>query len=375
MKYLIILLLFHYTRKVESILIVKIINFQSSLTYTLLMFLGEFLGGLSVYLYNAYVLPKKKKDTPNMYAKIQLIQGEQRTFQTFNIFVQFKIFLLIFFASFFDFNEFLISWNLPVIAILSPTSDQRLRIVITIISSLLCTYALRLKTGKHHNFSLIGMSICSAIILIIELIYKSRENNFGKLILAYMLVFCELIFVSFIDVTEKFLVEYRYLNIYKVLSSEGFFGIILCIIYLLINKINPFEEMNNVYKELDIGKSLLMIIFLILYIFLSAGVNIYKITCNIIYSPMSKSLPAYLLNPIFIIYCFFWEKDFIVENKQNYFYFISNLVLSIIIDFFALVYNEFFILNCFELEEGTHYGISERALTNSFIDLDDISEE
>ena len=61
MKYLIILLLFHYTRKIETILIVKIINFQSSLTYTLLMFLGEFLGGLSVYLYNVYIFPKKRQ--------------------------------------------------------------------------------------------------------------------------------------------------------------------------------------------------------------------------------------------------------------------------------------------------------------------------
>ena len=80
----------------------------------------------------------------------------------------FKINLLIFFISFFDFNEFLILCLIPEIAIISPTSDQRLRIIITITSSLLCTYALRLKTGKHHTFSLIGMGTCSFIFLLLN---------------------------------------------------------------------------------------------------------------------------------------------------------------------------------------------------------------
>ena len=39
------------------------------------------------------------------------------------------------------------------------------------------------------------------------------------------------------------------------------------------------------------------------------------------------------------------------------------------------IYNEFFILNCFGLQKDTHYGISERAIDNSLVELDDIERQ
>ena len=379
MKYLFLLLIFHYTRQIEGMLINKIIHFGDTLTFTFLMFFGEFLGGIAVIFYQRLFFRKKNKVKINIKEEtssisVKLIHGQKEKFQMSMADKLYKIILLIFFISFFDFTEFIISWNLPQIAIISPTSDQRLRIIITIISSLLCTYALRLKTGKHHNFSLIGMSSCSVIILILELIYKSKGNNIGNFILAFILVICRLAFVSLCDVTERYLVEFNFVNMFKILSAEGFFGIILCIIFSLITKKNPLNEINKVYKELDAGESFLLIFFLVLYFILSAGVNIYKIICNVIYTPMAKSLPAYFLNPLFIIYYFIWEKDFTNGNERDYFYFFVNLILSIIIDFFALIYNEFFILKCFSLDQGTHYGISKRAELNSILELGEIEE-
>ena len=90
---------------------------------------------------------------------------------------------------------------------------------------------------------------------------------------------------------------------------------------------------------------------------------------------MAKSLPAYFFNPFFMIYYFIFENDFTSEGKRNYFYFIVNFILSIIIDIFAAIYNEFFILNCFGLQKDTHYGISERAIDNSLVELDDIERQ
>ena len=104
----------------------------------------SFFGGLAVILYHKISFYKKRQENIlNKKGSIELIQG---TAQMNNIDGFFKINLLIFFISFFDFNEFLILCLIPEIAIISPTSDQRLRIIITITSSLLCTYALRLKT-------------------------------------------------------------------------------------------------------------------------------------------------------------------------------------------------------------------------------------
>ena len=70
------------------------------------------------------------------------------------------------------------------------------------------------------------MGSCSLIIFIIELIYKMKGTDFGNFILAHILVLCRLAFVSLIDVSEKYLVEYNFIDKFRVLSIEGFFGII-----------------------------------------------------------------------------------------------------------------------------------------------------
>ena len=229
MRYLILLFVYYYIRQILGMVMSKVVHFSESLTLTFLMFFGEFFGGLAIILYHKLTFYKKRQTNhfskANTLGSIELIQGQA---QMNNIDGTFKIHLLKFFISFFDFNEFLISLLIPEIAIISPTSDQRLRIIITIISSLLCTYALRLKTGKHHTFSLIGMGSCSFIIFIIELIYKMKGTDFGNFILAHILVLCRLAFVSLIDVSEKYLVEYNFIDKFRVLSIEGFFGIIFC---------------------------------------------------------------------------------------------------------------------------------------------------
>ena len=64
-----------------------------------------------------------------------------------------KIIILIFFASFFDFYESIIlNYIIQGLAEISPTIDQRLCFIITISSSLICIYALRLKIGRHQVF-------------------------------------------------------------------------------------------------------------------------------------------------------------------------------------------------------------------------------
>ena len=375
MIYLILLCFWHYARQIEVIIIPKVIYFSDSLSFTFLMFLAELFGGLAVILYNKlnFLYRKKKTKQDENIVKILTKGKERKMSKSDNMF---KIIILIIFAAFFDFVQFIISYTLQKIVVLSPTSDQRLRIIITVVSSLLCTYALRFKIAKHHIFSLIGMSICSLVILIFDLIFLSKGADAGYFVLAFLLVIIRLAFVSFIDVTERYLVEYNNLNKFKILSAEGFIGIIFCIIFIFIERKNPFIEMHNTYERLNNGgKKFLMIFLLILYIILSAGVNIYKIICNVIYNPIAKSLPAYFLNPAFIIYYFIEENDFKSGGQRNYFYFILNLILSLIIDFFALIYNEFLILYCFGLQHGTHYAIADRAEINTITEMRLIDDE
>ena len=376
MRYLFFLIFCQYTRKIESIIIPKVIYFKDSLSFALLMFSGEFLGGLGVIFYQNLSFLNSNKQTKQDEVIVKILtkgKGINKMSKKDNMFI---IILLIFFAASFVYTQFIVSYILPNIAMLSPTSDQRLSIIQTITSSLLCICALKFKIGKHHIFSLIAMSICLFIILILDIIYLSRGTDAGKFILAYPLVFIRLSFVSFIDVIERYLVEYNNMNKFKILSTEGIFGIILCVVFALVEEKNPFKEMNKTYTQLnDRGKKFLMIFFLILYSILSAGINIYKLICNVIYTPIVKSLSAYLLNPLFVIYYFIWENDFKSKGEKNYFYFIINIILSLIIDFFAFIYNEFFILYCCKLEQGTHFAISNRAENNTLKELDMLDDD
>ena len=87
---------------------------------------------------------------------------------------------------------------------------------------------------------------------------------------------------------------------------------------------------------------------------------------------MAKSVSSYVLNPIMIIYSFFFQNDFISNGEQNITYFIINIILSIIIVFFGCVYNEFFVLHCFGLDYETHKEIATRAGSQD-LEFDELS--
>ena len=110
------------------------------------------------------------------------------------------------------------------------------------------------------------------------------------------------IFLSFTDVTERYLADYDFMNPLLILMSEGIFGFITTLIYSIYH--NPFKEISIIYSNIDAWKFIVLIFLLILYIIFSAGINVYKILCNVLYSPMTKSLGAFFLNSGFIIYHF-----------------------------------------------------------------------
>ena len=86
---------------------------------------------------------------------------------------------------------------------------------------------------------------------------------------------------------------------------------------------------------------------------------------------MTKTLTDYFLNSFFLIYYFLFEDDF-SNNKQNerIFYFILNLILSIIVVFCSCIYNELLILYCYKLEHDTYYQVSMRALIKDEINVE-----
>ena len=364
--YLLLLFAYYYLRKIDGIIISKVLDFHSSFIFTFLMAFGELFGGLAIYLYQKFLFINNKSSSKRFLIKIIVKKKKMNRADGW-----IKIIILIFFASFFDFYESIIlNYIIQGLAEISPTIDQRLCFIITISSSLICTYALRLKIGRHQVFALIGMGISSGIVIILEIIFKIKGKVLSKLVIAYLLVICHLVFVTFTDVIEKYLIEYDFIDAFILLASEGAFEIVLCSIYSCVE--NPFKDIKNYHNNEKNKKYFPLLIFLlVLHFAFSAGLNVYRILCNVLYSPMAKSLPAYFLNPIFITYYFIFENDFTVGKKRNYIYFIINVIISIFIDLFAFIYNEFFILYCFDLEKETHFGISERSIkTNEMIEMD-----
>ena len=376
--YIILFFIFYYTRRILKIILNKILKFNNNLIFSCLMHLGEFFGGLFSFLYqNKFI---KRNREPIKLFGIKLLSKSNTMKRADG---KPKIILLIFFAAFFDFTEFiLISFFIPFLATMSPTVDIRLNSITTISSSLIFIYALRLKIGKHQFYSLIIIGICLLLVVIVESIYKTNElESFGILFLDYILTMLALSLITFTDTIEKYLYEFNFINPLLILLFESIFGI--CFIFSTIllfcyyNNNNLLKEIIQVYTELDISYFILLIILLFLFLVLSSFLNIYKVLSNIFYSPMAKSVSVYVLNPFMIIYSYINENDFTSKNEQNVFYFIINIILSIIIVFFGCIYNEFIILQCWGLEYETHHEIAIRADSQDYTihELDLLQED
>ena len=98
---------------------------------------------------------------------------------------------------------------------------------------------------------------------------------------------------------------------------------------------------------------------------------------NKIYSPITKTLTDYLLNPVYILVDFIRKKDFLKGGNRNILYFILNFIFSFIITICGCIYNEFIVLFCYKLEYNTHHEISQRAsiLLEDIIDDDNLDDD
>ena len=374
--YVIYSMIYYFLRKVDLIIINKKYKYNDSLIFTLLMILGEFFGGFTVYIYLNH-FSKQENNKAKKHLGIELIQK--------NIIMKspdskLKIILLLFFTSYFDFVEFVISsFYMPKYQVLSPTAESRFGGGIIILAALICHFVLRIKILKHQFYSLIIIGICLATITALEIIYRGKGSSISDFCFAHLLVLAYLIFVPFADVIEKYLIEFNFINPFLILMIEALFGFIFVGIYS--TRENPFKGFKRINEEYSTGEFILFIFLLFVYFVLSAGSNIYRILTNGLFSPMVKTLSVYILNPFIYIYYFVIEYDFLSEGERNWIYFIVNITISIIISFFGCVFNEFLVLSFCGLDHETHYSVSKRATdeeiyeNSSLLDDSDVNSE
>ena len=269
--YLSIYKIIYYIRSIEITLTNQFLSFNSPILQTFLMAIGEIVGGISVYFFIHSAFKKHKK---TKYFGIQLIKTKiKRRHDGWT-----KIILLIFFATFFDFEEFyILNSVLSKIKNISPSISHRFSMIKTIVASLSCTYCLGFKIGRHQKFILIALSIAFVINFLIEFVYSIGNDIFFY---TFFLNIFYLIYITLQDIVERYLGDVDFSNPYGILAAEGFMLLGITSIYA-IGK-DPFGQMKKLYEEYETGKFLLLIFLLVLYIILSACLNAYKIHCNVI---------------------------------------------------------------------------------------------
>jgi hypothetical protein len=236
--------------------------------------------------------------------------------------------------------------------------ETRVRSIQIIISSLLCIYVIRFHIYYHQKLTLIIISFFLLALIIIELLYTS--TNIIYKILALLVCSISCLFRSFLDVTEKYLFDYDYINIFKMLMYEGLIGLFFYIIYFLTDK--TYQNHGKILLE-DMSKldrSFILFVFLImLYIIISGFKNAYRVTTNKYYSPMSRALFESTLDPFLFLYNFltFYSYD---DGSKKWIYFSIVLFCLLVIAFFSLVYNDFIIFYCYGLEYNTYSEINRR---------------
>ena len=235
--------------------------------------------------------------------------------------------------------------------------EIRIRSIQIIISSLLCYFTLRLNIYKHQKLSLIIISLFLVFLIIIELIIASNKKN---KILSMLIVIMSCLSRAFLDVTEKYLFDYNYINILSMLIYEGLIGIFLFIIFFIVNKSYQNQGKNILIDMSHFNWQLItFILLIILYTVISGFRNAYRVTTNKYYSPMSRALFESTLDPFLFLYNFltFYSYD---EGSKKWIYFSTVLFCLLVIAFFSLVYNDFIIFYCYGLEYNTYSEINRR---------------
>ena len=203
--YLVQFIFWSVLRKIEKSIISELFKFNNSSLFTLLMFIGEFLSGLIIYRYQKSFLNKKTNLT---FMGIKLIRNKKIFNQLDS---SYKIYLLIFFSSLFDFIEFILTTSyLSKFYNISYSLELRLSGIVTISAALFFYFLLKLRIFKHQIFSLLIIGSCLIFIIFSE--YFFQEINiflsYGKFTGALLIIFFTHFFHSLLDSIEKYLFEY-----------------------------------------------------------------------------------------------------------------------------------------------------------------------
>ena len=116
------MLIFATLRELLSYLSSQFLEFNNSSIFTLLMFSGEFLGGLIFHLLQKRFLSQNKKRNELEFVNIRLVKGKENLAKDNKA----KIIFIIFSLSFYDFEQSLLTIGIYKFTTLSITLEARI---------------------------------------------------------------------------------------------------------------------------------------------------------------------------------------------------------------------------------------------------------
>ena len=355
--YIIQLVIWSNIRTIDIILLGYFFNFKASSIFTPLMFFGEFISGAIVYRYQSKYLRNKDNDSLIDRFKMKNLSIESVQEKS----NKFKVFILLFLASFLDFAEYIITtFYIKKFTYISSTLDSRCYSFLVICNGVAFKYLLRIKIFKHQILSLIIIFICFIITIASEYLFQHVDEIFtyAEFTVALALILVEYFYLAMMDIIDKYLLEFESVDPFLIIMVEGLIGLVFGILFCWVE--NPLPELKYIYNTNSTSSFILFIAFLFLFFICTNFRVAFRIMINKLYSPMVLTLSDYFLNPIYIIYNYI-NGDFKSKEGQNIFYFILNLILSILTAFSTFIYNEFIVLFCYGLELNTHDQITKRS--------------
>ena len=239
--------------------------------------------------------------------------------------------------------------------------DIRIRSRQILFASFLWYFIFRSKFHRHHKLSLSMIFICLIILYVLETYTQNKYNNLIDNINIQLATGVINICRVYSDIIEKYILEFYYINPFKIIRNRAIIQLLLILIFYCFNE--PRKEFSIFCELLPLKLEFYLSIIILLFYFIMSGfTSIYKIFTIKTYSPMTRTLADSILDIFFFIFCS------IEEEEVNPYYFWINIICQIIILFFNCVYNEILVLYCCELDKNTHLEIVTRSITIEMID-------
>ncbi len=209
-------------------------------------------------------------------------------------------------------------------------------------NGIFCKLIINYSFYEHHYFSMILTSIGILILF----------HNYSYELIDYILILICFILDGLQEVNEKYLMEQQFLSPFKLVFYEGFCGLVVFFIsiillnFLKIENLNINDAVNNFILIFKSNQLYCFINVLFILIF-SLGININIMLTIFYYSPNTRIISNSLEN------MYHWIKNINEEQNQTIYDLIMDIIGNILIFFSCLIFNEIIICNFWGLNVNT----------------------